>query len=179
MAVWLVRAIMAENVTARRDHATLKLPAGRNFRLEKEIKNVITAVAKTCHYWDYHRPAEQFDPPHNLLEPALPADANDNLAAYQAVEQEIIQGIMNTTDLLATKGPYLGWVSVACADQRMAAWMMRAMAVENVVVRREDDRLFVPVNMEFTSQQRAVIVAALGNAYRLLGAREAARMRSV
>jgi hypothetical protein len=29
-------------------------PAGPNFRLEKEIKNVITVVAKTTHHWKAH-----------------------------------------------------------------------------------------------------------------------------
>jgi len=31
------------------------LPAGPAFRLDKEIKNVITVVAKTHHYWTEHR----------------------------------------------------------------------------------------------------------------------------
>jgi sirohydrochlorin cobaltochelatase len=32
----------------------LLLPAGPQFRLEAEIKNVVTAVAKTYHYWKEH-----------------------------------------------------------------------------------------------------------------------------
>jgi sirohydrochlorin cobaltochelatase len=32
----------------------LLLPAGPDFRLKYEIKNVITAVAKTHHYWTEH-----------------------------------------------------------------------------------------------------------------------------
>ena len=57
MAAWLVRAIVAENVMARRQDHFLYLPAGPHFRLEKEIKNVITVLAKTCHYWTDHMPA--------------------------------------------------------------------------------------------------------------------------
>jgi len=54
MAIWLLRAIIVENVSVRREGTTLYLPAGPNFRLDGEIKNVITAVAKTYHYWKEH-----------------------------------------------------------------------------------------------------------------------------
>ena len=54
MALWLLRAIIVENVMVRREGQTLFFPAGSNFRLEKEIKNVITVVAKTNHYWQEH-----------------------------------------------------------------------------------------------------------------------------
>jgi sirohydrochlorin cobaltochelatase len=57
MAVWLLRAIVVENVSVRRSGAMLFLPAGPDYRVEKEIKNVITAVAKTHHYWTEHRGA--------------------------------------------------------------------------------------------------------------------------
>lgn len=51
MALWLLRAIAAENVCVRREGTVLYLPAGPAFRVEYEIKNVITVVAKTHHYW--------------------------------------------------------------------------------------------------------------------------------
>jgi cation diffusion facilitator family transporter len=54
MALWLLRAIVVENVTVRREEATLWFPAGPHFRLEREIKNVVTVVAKTNHYWQEH-----------------------------------------------------------------------------------------------------------------------------
>lgn len=54
MAIWLLRAIVVENICVRREGSVLLLPAGPDFRLEKEIKNVITAVAKTHHYWMEH-----------------------------------------------------------------------------------------------------------------------------
>jgi putative FmdB family regulatory protein len=53
-AIWLLRAILSENIAARRENATLFLPAGPAFTVEKEIKNVITVVAKTHHYWTEH-----------------------------------------------------------------------------------------------------------------------------
>ena len=59
MAGWLMRAIVMENVAARRRGAILELPAAPHFRIEKEIKNVITVMAKTCHYWVGHIPHEQ------------------------------------------------------------------------------------------------------------------------
>jgi len=54
-AAWLARAIETENVSVRREGAVLSLPAGPRFRQEEEIKNVVTAVAKTYHYWREHR----------------------------------------------------------------------------------------------------------------------------
>jgi hypothetical protein len=55
MARWLRRAIEVENVRVRCDGAVLYLPAGPHFREEREIKNVVTVVAKTHHYWIEHR----------------------------------------------------------------------------------------------------------------------------
>lgn len=54
MAVWLMRAIIVENIMVRREGDTLYLPAGPRFTLKREIKNVITAIAKTTHYWKAH-----------------------------------------------------------------------------------------------------------------------------
>ena len=54
MAIWMLRAIVVENVTVRREDQTLWFPAGPDYRLDREIKNVITVVAKTNHYWEEH-----------------------------------------------------------------------------------------------------------------------------
>jgi cation diffusion facilitator family transporter len=54
MALWLLRAITVENVSVRREDNVLYFPAGPDFRLEKEIKNIITVIAKTTHYWKEH-----------------------------------------------------------------------------------------------------------------------------
>lgn len=56
MADWLAEAINQENVQARRSGPMLYLPCGQHFRLDGEIKNVVTAVAKTTHYWREHLP---------------------------------------------------------------------------------------------------------------------------
>lgn len=55
MAVWMLRAIIVENVMVRREGEVLYLPAGPSFRLAEEVKNVVTAVAKTFHYWTEHQ----------------------------------------------------------------------------------------------------------------------------
>lgn len=54
MARWLTEAIIEENVQARHDGKTLLVPAGASYTLKGEIKNVVTAVAKTTHYWADH-----------------------------------------------------------------------------------------------------------------------------
>ena len=59
MTGWLLRAIVMENVAARAEGMALALPAAPHFRLEKEIKNVITVIAKTSHYWLEHMPRGQ------------------------------------------------------------------------------------------------------------------------
>lgn len=64
MAAWLMRAILVENISVRREDDKLYLPAGPDFRIDKEIKNVITAVAKTNHYWHAHLRSRQ--PPNPL-----------------------------------------------------------------------------------------------------------------
>jgi sirohydrochlorin cobaltochelatase len=59
MAVWLMRAIIVENVMVRREGEVIYLPAGPRFTLKREIKNVVTVVAKTCHYWSAHLTARR------------------------------------------------------------------------------------------------------------------------
>ena len=53
-ARWLAQAIEDENVQARYEGSKLFVPVGDTFQLKKEVKNVITAVAKTTHYWEEH-----------------------------------------------------------------------------------------------------------------------------
>ena len=54
MARWISAAIRAENVESRCDALLAFVPCGEQFQLGNEIKNVITAVAKTSHYWKEH-----------------------------------------------------------------------------------------------------------------------------
>ena len=57
-AYWLVDAILEENVEAKLDGSGVLVPVADTFTLKGEIKNVVTAVAKTTHYWTEHVPAE-------------------------------------------------------------------------------------------------------------------------
>lgn len=152
MAGWLLRAIVMENVSVRSEGTTLDLPAGPDYRLEKEIKNVITVIAKTCHYWTGHmwRAQQRFieellarmatESP--LVEPVFPADGarTDGSVATMATT------IHNATGLTATNRTYAGWLGVECPNVRAAVWMMRTLVASNVLARREGTVLFLPVN---------------------------------
>ena len=55
MAAWLCAAIILENVEAAVAGDRLLLPAGPDFRVEDQVRSVITVLAKTYHYWREHR----------------------------------------------------------------------------------------------------------------------------
>ncbi len=152
MAGWLLRAIVMENVAARRQGAMLDLPAAPQFRLEKEIKNVITVIAKTCHYWMGHIPRAQqqaiaelflrMEAEAPLVEPAL-AEAGAVSVAHSAQLAGMIQ---RGTGLRRGGHDYAGWLGVECGTVGAAISMMRALVASNVLARREAAVLFVPVN---------------------------------
>jgi sirohydrochlorin cobaltochelatase len=54
MARWLAEAIVQENVQVRCDGERVFLPVAADYAVEREVKNVITVVAKTTHYWQDH-----------------------------------------------------------------------------------------------------------------------------
>jgi hypothetical protein len=155
MAAWLLRAIVMENVSARAAGRSLDLPASPHFRVEKEIKNVVTVAAKTCHYWTGHIPRTQketiavlFDAMAKetpLIEPAWP-DGVDAATDAERLAASIAETIERDTDLPRSAHRYDGWVGVACPDVPAAVWMMRAVVMGNVLARREGTTLFVPVN---------------------------------
>jgi sirohydrochlorin cobaltochelatase len=58
MARWLAEAIPQEGVQARHDDDMLLVPVGDGWSVAGEIKNVITVVAKTTHYWREHLPPD-------------------------------------------------------------------------------------------------------------------------
>jgi hypothetical protein len=152
MAGWLVRAIVMENIQARHDAEILFLPAGPDFRLAKEIKNVITATAKTCHYWTDHMSAEQHESiDTELLEPASAADVETDPDSYRKVVDEMTREITARTGRVCFAHRYAGWIGIDCPSVRTAIWLMRAMSVENVLARREDTVLFLPAHPRFAS----------------------------
>ena len=155
MAGWLVRAIVMENVSARHEGAVLELPAGPHYRVEKEIKNVITVIAKTAHYWTGHMwNAEQrfisdlfttMAGESPLIEPAFPA-SQDDVERCAAVATTMAGLLARETGLRASAQRYAGWFGAECASVRAAVWMMRTLVASNVLARREGTALFVPVN---------------------------------
>jgi hypothetical protein len=170
MAGWLVRAIVMENVSARCDGSVLYLPAGPAYRIEKEIKNVITAIAKTCHYWEDHMWTSQqreiallfldMERESPLVQPALPDDAG------QAAGQEILGGkmaerIQQATGLRRSPRRYQSWLGLFCPNVGVAIWMMRALVVSNVLSRREETVLFVPVNPSSDPTGETVVQALI------------------
>jgi hypothetical protein len=155
MSGWLVRAVAMENVSVHREGRMLDVPAAPHFRLDKEIKNVVTVIAKTCHYWLGHMPRSQhtaiadlFAEMANespLIAPAL-ADAADTNEDLQVAASTLADTIEQTTGLHRSPHRYAVWVGIECPSIRAAIWMMRAMVARNVLVRREETALFLPVN---------------------------------
>jgi hypothetical protein len=154
MAGWLLRAIVMENVSARADGRALDLPASPHFRVEKEIKNVVTVAAKTCHYWTGHMPRTQketiavlFDAMAKetpLIEPAWPVDVEAE--GRERLAAAIAATIQRDTGLPRSVQRYPAWVGIDCPSVHAAVWMMRAVVMGNVLARREGTTLFVPVN---------------------------------
>jgi hypothetical protein len=91
-------------------------------------------------------------PPHRgkLLEAISREQVLQDREAYQGVANEIRRGIELVTQLKTMESESLGWVGILCDDEAMAVWLMRAIIVENVMVRREKEILFVPAGPGFT-----------------------------
>jgi len=175
MAGWLVRAVNMENVSAHVDGMILHLPAGPRFRLEKEIKNVITSIAKTCHYWLGHTSVAQHRAIADLFKvmesesPLIQAPfsaRNTRTAAFEKLRDTIAGKIHSQTGLEATAREYHGWLGVSCLNVRAAIWMMRVMVASNVLCRREGNFIYVPVNTS-TDRKGDRIAALLARAHRV------------
>jgi hypothetical protein len=148
MAQWLLRAIVIENVSARADGTALDLPAGPAYRVEKEIKNVVTAAAKTCHYWLGHttRPRRQaiaitlaaMTSESPLVVPDQTRDTAMTLSSIHVTQQR--------SGLTLSSRQYAGWLGLNCPTVQAAIWMMRIVMATNVLSRREETTLFVPIN---------------------------------
>ena len=152
MAGWLLRAIVMENVAARIEGTALDLPASPSYRLEKEIKNVITVIAKTCHYWTGHMWQAQQRQIADLFTgmavgaPLIEPDADGDVDELQRTSVEMASAISMQTGLAVADRHYPGWLGIDCLSVRAAVWMMRLMVASNILSRREGTVLFVPVN---------------------------------
>jgi sirohydrochlorin cobaltochelatase len=161
-AAWLQFAINAENVSARRRQAVLQLPAGPDFRVEKEIKNVVVALAKAQHYWDGHLTGSQQSlAGEDVWEPATPAEADAARSQYEAAVGQVEDGV-RTAGLPTSPHRYVGWVGVETAGEEEAVWLLRAVLVEQVLARREENLLYLPVGATPDAAQ----VARVGRAFR-------------
>jgi sirohydrochlorin cobaltochelatase len=179
MAGWLARAIVMENISASFNRLALHLPAGPGYRIEKEIKNVITAVAKTCHYWlDHASPARQqaiadllrtMELESPLLQPAL-FDHDLRLDKRPMLSGKIAASIRQLTGLHPSKHQYEGWLGLDCGDIRAAIWMMRVLVASNVLSRREETTVFVPLNPA-SDPEGEMVVQILTRAHRFAAAR--------
>ena len=161
MAGWLARAIVMENISASCDGEFLELPAGPQYRIEKQIKNVITSIAKTCHYWSDHMWYKQQLEIGNMfarlsVEAPLVQPAAISDPAYREKLEAAIGG-------QASRHSYAGWLGLECPSVRAAIWMMRGLVVSNVMARREDTVLFVPVNPAHDVEAVARPLALLKN----------------
>jgi hypothetical protein len=155
MAGWLGRAIVMENVCARFEGLWLDLPTGPHYRLEKEIKNVVTVIAKTSHYWIDHTSSEQhldiarlfsrMQQESPLVQIALFGDTSQS-EIQQRLSGKIAASVLERTGLCASGEPYEGWLGLDFGDVRTAIWMMRVLVVGNTLARREGTTVFVPVN---------------------------------
>lgn len=181
MAGWLVRAITMENVSCHAGGMVLHLPAGPHFRVEKEIKNVVTSIAKTCHYWVDHMSVAQHRTIADLFEimemesPLLQAPLSTSdieSAEFERLQDSLAEHIHSLTGLQATGRGYRGWLGVDCLHVRGAIWMMRVMVVSNVLCRREGSFIYIPVNPS-TDADGTAIAALLARAYRLARAQGA------
>jgi sirohydrochlorin cobaltochelatase len=178
MAGWLVRAIVMENVAARRRGAILELPAAPHFRLEKEIKNVVTVIAKTSHYWLGHMPRDQQRTVAELfvaMAEESPFIEPDPSSAEDRTDDRELAGnvaalIHRDTGLRRSNHQYAGWLGVECPSVRAAVWMMRALVASNVLSRREGTVLFVPINA-LADPHGAVVSSAVVHIYRSASAR--------
>lgn len=154
MAGWLLRAIVIQNVAAQADGPDLELPASPAYRLDKEIKNVVTVMAKTCHYWQEHmlwvqqleigRLFDTLAEESPLVVPDLSLE--EPVDDPHAPVAHIAEIIRRDTGLPRSMHSYRGWLGVDCPTVRAAVWMMRLMIASNVLSRREESTLFVPVN---------------------------------
>lgn len=151
MVEWLLRAITMENVSVRLEEGAILLPAGPAFRLEKEIKNVITVIAKTTHYWCSHLirlqqmgVANVFYQLHSeapLLQPTWEA-CEEIAGAHERIER----ALEDATGLRTTKNSYANWIGLDCGNVWSAITTMRRLVASNILCRREETAIFLPLN---------------------------------
>ena len=153
MAAWMHRAVMAENVFVRRRGNAIEVPAAPTFRLAKEVKNVVVALAKTSHYWSYHLNAEEKTraaavlqaSEASLIEPVARPEALDDAEFYRTSVAETARQWHQATGLETRAGSALGWIGVRLRDEITAAWFVRHAIASDLLARREEEYVYLPV----------------------------------
>ena len=152
MSGWLLRAITMENVAARSEGSWLDLPAAPHYRLDKEIKNVVTVIAKTSHYWLGHLPRSQQRAVAGLFvtlakeSPLVTPPSPEGPVPAESDATPVAERVTAETGLRSSRRRYAGWLGFECQTVKQAIWIMRALVASNVLSRREETTLFVPVN---------------------------------
>lgn len=175
MAAWLLRAIAMENIAVRADDTRLELPAGPAYRLHKEVKNVITVIAKTAHYWVGHMSVMHRQTIADLIDgmteesplvaPAYGSDRRE-VPVHETLGARLADAIRRETGLTRSPHPHPEWLGLECRTVRTAVWMMRMMAAVNVLSRREGTVLFVPVN-PIVDPDGEIVSSGVGLVHRL------------
>lgn len=151
MAAWMHRAIVAENVFADHLGNVVRLPSGPAYRIEKEIKNVIVCVAKTCHYWDGHMSESEKAKAGKVMNDApliIPPQVSNNeitAAVYAKAVIETVKTVGAALKFESKSAVEYGWVGFECPDEKSAAWFVRAIIACNILARREIATLLIPV----------------------------------
>lgn len=96
-----------------------------------------------------------------LLEAVNPEDCTNQWERYGAVLQQIGAGIQSVTGLKIVESHTHGWIGVQCDSEEMAIWLVRAIIVENVMVRREGDVLFLPAGPHFSLNDEILVVVSV------------------
>jgi hypothetical protein len=180
MAAWLLRAITIENVAVRANGTILELPAGPGYRLLKEVRNVITVVAKTTHYWVGHMSVMHRQTIADLLagmndeSPLIhPAYAGEDGSGVRvALANSVADAAQRATRLDRSPHRHADWVGLECATPAAAVWMMRMLVAANVLARREEHVLFVPINADL-DPEGTIVTDSLTLVHRLYGIRQA------
>ena len=96
-----------------------------------------------------------------LLEAVNPDDCVADMESYTAVCDNLTQGIHTITGLDIVKSNTVGWIGVQCDSEEMAIWLVRAIIVENVMVRREGNIIFLPASPHYQLQEEILSIVTV------------------
>lgn len=93
--------------------------------------------------------------------PVAASEAIADPEAQAVVLARLSRGIRLLTQLPVIASPVPGWVGVACRDRAMAAWMLRAVAAQDIAARRDGAVLWMPAGPRFAPriEERSILLA--------------------